>query len=831
MHWRPPPVWIRTGSSGTTAGADRYAAALARIDGRVDVRRAGLDLTFSPPKSVSVLYAFADRPTAGQVRAAHHAAVEQALAYLETTCAQAMRGHHGGAAQTRTVPTDGLIGCAFEHRTSRDGDPQLHTHVVTVNLAHGADGRWSAADTRALYHQAQTAGYVYQAVLRGELTRRLGVGWTTVRKGAAEIDGIPTGVLAEFSRRRRQITAELERRGRADPAAAQVAALATRPAKTTAPDADMRHEWSVRARAAGFDPDRVAAVLHRVSAPQIPPVRLLAGRLLAASGLTRRRSTFDRRDLLKGVCEALPAGAAVDTAELRRLATDLVRHAQVVPLIPDAPAAARRYSTRELLATEQAALHAAAGRREDGLAVVDPATIDRALTGSRLSAEQEAMVRALTGSGAGVEVVVGPAGSGKTAALAAARAAWERAGHPVLGAAVAAIAARTLADGAGISSSSLTRLLADARRVDPVTGRPAGLPAGSVLVVDEAGMVDTRTLAALIGLTAAARVKLVLVGDPRQLPEIDAGGLFAALARDLPAVRLAGNQRQPARWEQEALAGLRDGDVLTAVDTYAAHDRLRLADDVDGLRERIVADFLAARASRGPGRALMLTSRRTDAAALSALTRQRLIADGALGPVELTVRVAGRELGFRTGEDVVVTVNDYRRGLFNGTRGRIVGVDPAGRGVELGLDDGRTVPLPAGALAAGWLTHGYALTCHKAQGITVDVALLYGTRTLCREAGYVGLSRGRVGNYLYATWDNLAPDTGVDVDRPRTDQPAIDDPDELARAALVERLETSSAQRLALEQRRRWWPPRDRSRPAPLLRREPPPGRAAGRER
>ena len=206
------------------------------------------------------------------------------------------------------------------------------------------------------------------------------------------------------------------------------------------------------------------------------------------------------------------------------------------------------------------------------------------------------------------------------------------------GAALAAIAARVLEDGAGIPARSLSRLLAAIDRDDP--RRPTRLPAGGVLVVDEAGMVGTRQLAELIALTQRHQTKLVLVGDPHQLPEIDAGGLFAALAKDLPAASLVGNQRQRARWERAALAELRDGDVPAAVRAYRRHGRLKIGADSTEQTERIVADYRAAREQHGPGQVLVVTSSRADARRLNAVVRDALLADGRLGPREL--RVHGR---------------------------------------------------------------------------------------------------------------------------------------------------------------------------------------------
>ncbi|MDT5014765.1 MAG: hypothetical protein QOD39_925, partial [Mycobacterium sp.] len=312
------PVAVLRGSRGR----DRFGAAVRRLTDRVDVRLSGLDFTLSAPKSVTLLFALGEPQVAAAARAAHMSAVREALAYMEQVSARGLRGHHGKG--HRYVDTDGLIAVAFEHRTSRENDPQLHTHVVVANLLHGVDGRWGAMDTREAYRHARTGGFVYQAVLRGELTRRLGVGWKPVRKGQAEIDGMPQGWLTLFSKRRQAITAALARTGRDDASAARGATLATRPGKAPVEGGTVRERWAAQARDAGFDPKQVGDVLHRLAVPALPSADVLSRRLLGADGLTRGASTFDRRDLLRGVCDALPAGAPVTLEELRTFATSVV---------------------------------------------------------------------------------------------------------------------------------------------------------------------------------------------------------------------------------------------------------------------------------------------------------------------------------------------------------------------------------------------------------------------------------------------------------------------------------------------------------------------------
>jgi conjugative relaxase-like TrwC/TraI family protein len=207
-------------------GIDRYGTALPHAAGRVDVRRAGYDVVASAPKSVSVLYALGPPAVAEQVRLAHENAVAQAQDYLQRHAAHALRGHQGDGSRAERVGTDGLIVATFPYRTRRAEDPQLHTHLVIPNLLHGVDGRWSAVDSRALHRHAMTAGYLYQ-VLRGELSRTIGVGWTDVRNGVAEVVGVPDALVKAFSTRRAQIDAELP--GAAAPGVRRRSAPATPP--------------------------------------------------------------------------------------------------------------------------------------------------------------------------------------------------------------------------------------------------------------------------------------------------------------------------------------------------------------------------------------------------------------------------------------------------------------------------------------------------------------------------------------------------------------------------------------------------------------------------
>jgi ATP-dependent exoDNAse (exonuclease V) alpha subunit len=283
-------------------------------------------------------------------------------------------------------------------------------------------------------------------------------------------------------------------------------------------------------------------------------------------------------------------------------------------------------------------------------------------------------------------------------------------------------------------------------------------------------MVETRKLARLLDHAERWQAQVVLVGDPRQLPEIGAGGAFRALTRQLPVIELADNRRQAETWERDALAELRSGSVATAVSAYGRAGRITLAHDAESAREALVDAWWSS--FRSGEHAMMYALRRSDVDNLNKRARAHMAAAGLLGEERLVA--AGRE--FAPGDRVMCLRNDRRLGVANGTTGTVTSVT----GGEIALADG--IRLPPTYLAAGHLTHSYASTVHKAQGATVDRAFLLGSDQLYREAGYVGLSRARLSNELFV----VSSEAGREMESP------LDD--------LVRDLQSSRAQSLAMDQ-------------------------------
>jgi conjugative relaxase-like TrwC/TraI family protein len=727
-----PGTWVGRGAAARGLEGrvedDTFLHLLDPTDGNNNKSVLAYDLTFSAPKSVSILYGVADDETSRLARAAHDAAVRDALGYLEREACWTRRGRNG----VHLLKGDGLTVAAFRHRSSRAGDPQLHTHAVVAN-ATTAGGRTTTLDGRALYAHAKTASYLYQASLRHELTERLGVEWSPVDKGIAEIKGIDQSVRRHFSRRRAEILASMRDRGGRSAHAAQIATLETRRAKDyNVPVARLRDEWRARAAELGLDRGRVAGVIgHR--RPQAPlDAHASAESLAGPAGLTEQLSAFDRRDVIRAWAEAHREGARVSEVEHR--ADEWLRRADVIRL--DAGRGRQqlggaRHSTEDLLRIETALMRRAAERRATGVAQVGPEIVDARLPATQLrSEEQEALVQAITTSGHGVEVVRSPAGAGKTRALAAARDIWESEGIRVYGCAVAARAAAELEQTAGIDSSTVASLLID-------LDRGYGLAPGSVLVVDEAGMAGTRIIARLAEHAHASESKLLLVGDDHQLPEIEAGGAFRALGDELGTVELHEVQRQKHGWDRKALADLRAGDIDTWAAAYADRGRLVVRPTATAVRAALVDDWWAA-ASSGQSDSVMIAHRRFDVAELNEAARNRMRREGRLGA---ELEAAGRS--YAVGDRVIARRNDRRREIVNGTRGVVTDVNADARSLTLRTGRGEDRDLDSTYLDAGWLDHGYALTAHAAQGATVDRSFVLGGDDLYREWGYTAMTRHR----------------------------------------------------------------------------------------
>jgi conjugative relaxase-like TrwC/TraI family protein len=702
----------------------------------------GYDLVFSCPKSVSVLHALTgDERVRREISEAHESAWQAALAYLESEACVVRRGH-GGVGRERG---EGFVAAAFRHRTSRAQDPHLHTHVVIANMARTGDGEWRALDGEAVLRTYRlAAGYLYEAQVRHELTRRLGLEWTEPLKGMGELARVPEQAVRVFSTRRKSLLEHMEALGTEGFAAARVAALATREAKEHVDLPRLREQWLDRAAKHGLGRRELRRLAsERRLEPAPVEWQDLSARLFGPEGLTATQTSFSRAELVRAVAGSLRDGAPVE--RVLEAAEEVSRFPGVELVEPgDLPGRPARYTTRELLELEGDALELATAGRDDGAPVADGRTVLRTLAESELAPEQQWLVREAALSRDRVLCVAGVAGSGKTNALRTLNQVLERSGVPVVGAAPSGRAADELGAGSGIASSTLHWLLLDGARA-------GGLPRGCVLVVDEAGMAETRVLAPALELVSRAEGKAILVGDPGQLPAVGAGGLYAALCNRLDTLDLTENHRQHDLSERQALARLRAGDAERYLAHAAKHGRIQVDEDTTIAKQRLLEDWWKA-AANDPAGAIMIAYRRADICDLNQAGHTLMLRGGRLGPDSL--RFGERE--FRAGDRVLCRRNDPQLSIRNGTRATVLELD----------DDRLTIRTDAGALrqlpsayVRKHIDHGYALTGHAAQGATVERAfVLVEDRGGLQEWGYVACSRARSETRLYLASPPHEPD-------------------------------------------------------------------------
>ncbi len=760
---------------------------------------AGFDFTFSVPKSVSAIWAVADAGTQALIADAHHAAVAELVAFLEREVAATRVGATGPDGAVAHVDVAGVVAAAFDHYDSRSGDPQLHTHVVISNkVLTVQDGRWRTLAGRPMHSAVVAVSELYNAALADRLTRTLGLAWEARERGrdrntAWEIEGVPDELVAEFSTRTRHIETEKDRliaeyvtkHGR-QPSARTVlklraqATLATRPEKQIRSLADLTGEWRQRAgRMLNQDATGWALALtsggeqRRVLRADDVPLDVVGevGQAVMET-VGEKRSTWTRWNLHAEASRQLMGwrfasiedreaitGLVVDAAErasLRLTPSELATS----PLEFRRPDGTTRFRPRHSMLFSSEALLAAEDRllaRAD--ATTGPAvpleTVERIARkpdtrGRVLGEDQTAALAAIAVSGRIVDVLVGPAGAGKTTAMSALRRAWEKehGAGSVVGLAPSAVAAQVLADDLGIATENTAKWWQN-HLMHGTT-----FEAGQLVIIDEASLAGTASLDRITREVEKAGAKALLVGDWGQLQSVDAGGAFGLLvhARD-DAPELHDLHRFTHAWEKTTSLQLRHGRP-NVIDTLIEHGRI-----TGGEAETMIdAAYTAWQRDLATGRASILVAETHETVTtLNARARADRIIDGAVNPT--------REVGLHDGTaasegDLVITRHNDRRlrngrtWVRNGARWIVtnvredgsVSIRPAARRF------GGGIVLPA-EYVTEHLDLGYAITAHRAQGVTTDTSHVVVSPTTTRENLYVSMTRGAEGNYAYVTVD------------------------------------------------------------------------------
>ncbi|MGH3460719.1 MAG: MobF family relaxase, partial [Kribbellaceae bacterium] len=740
---------------------------------------------------------------------------QAALEYLSEKAGYSRIGHHGGAAGRWIDAHDWTIASFFQH-DSRSHDPQLHIHNAILNRAEGVDGTWRTLDSKAIHKYRGAASAVGDRVMEEHLTRALGVEFATRPDGRArEIVGIDQPVLDLFSSRRRAITrktAAIVRDfettfGRA-PTSLELdrlqrqATFATRQAKShdgeTVAERLERWDAQLRAEVAGG----LAAVADRVlgqgGSATDREAAVWSERAVLETALADVQGTkaaWIAPDLTRAISNALPDNLGpLSLDQVTDLLDGLTDRALELAVLLDAarPGDAalpdelrlangssayqspggQLYATPAHLRTERLLSEAAAAERDAPALprmVVDVFTAELAEQGVELGVDQAAAVRGVLTSGARVETLVGPAGTGKSFVVGALAKAWQDPTlwngrrRRVVGLASSQIAADVLA-AEGLTSHNVARWLHEQNRLTGGSTQPQNLAwvlaAGDLVVVDESAMTNTADLACIHTICSDTGAKLLLVGDHRQLAAVGTSGGMELAAAGGPRHELVETRRFTHDWEGPASLRLRERDQ-TVLAEYHKHGRIRdggaaeqteaaaarawLADTLDGRRSLLIVDTNEAAAR-------LSAQLRTD------LIRLGLVDEAGAVPLGLQGTFAGR------GDLVQARRNAWnlsgyagnRRGPINRETYRVLDTHPDGSLVVApivgrtadGEQHGDRMTLPA-SYVAEHVALGYASTVHAAQGVTVDTSHAVVTSRTGPEALYVGMSRGRRANTAY----------------------------------------------------------------------------------
>ncbi|WP_159499381.1 MobF family relaxase [Microbacterium sp. 18062] len=760
---------------------------------------AGFDLTFSAPKSVSTLWAVSDAGTQALIAAAHHQAMKDVLDLLERDVAMTRVGAEGPRGAVAQVEVRGVVAAAYDHYDSRASDPQLHTHVVVANRVQGVhDGKWRTLDSRALHAAVSGLSEHYDAVLSDHLSRLLSISWEARGRGVGRMDrweiaGVPQDLMDEFSSRTKDIERVKERlvreyaakHGRQPSRALlwqirQQATLETRPPKELRSLRELTDLWRARASDV-LDRDAVAwarelattgsaEALLRADDIPLQDVEQLAS--VVVDQVAERRSTWRRWNLhAEAVRQTMPyrfasatdrdavVGLIVDAAEAESLRLTPPELASSPPVFqrPDGssvfrPKASTVYSSEAVLAAEDR-LRDATGRRD--APTVDLELIARAARphapGQRaLGADQQDAIGKIGVSGRVLDVLVGPAGAGKTTTMRALRRAWEaRYGMgSVVGLAPSAAAAAVLGEELDVQTENTAKWLYEHDR-----GR-WDLRAGQLVIIDEASLAGTFALDRITAHAAEAGAKVLLVGDHAQLQAVDAGGAFGMLVRDRDdAPELVDVRRFRNDWEKNASLQLRLGDTAV-IDTYMDHGRVAGGEHdqmLDAAYQAWMRDGAAGKVSVLIAETIETVTDLNERARSDRILAG-LVTDGGVRLHNGTRASAG---------DVVITRRNDRRlalgrgWVKNNDRWHVIDAHNDGS-LSVRREKSRwrsTITLPT-AYVAEHVELGYAITAHRAQGATVDTAhAVVASPEMTREALYVAMTRGREANTAYVVTD------------------------------------------------------------------------------
>lgn len=723
--------------------------------------RKAKDLTLSPPKSVSLLYALGDETQSKDALEAHRQAVQDTIDYIEHCGMVTTRIRDGDS--VKSVPARGLVVACFEHSTNRNQDPNLHSHCLIANActAEGAEGITNL-NYHAIYRNQKHLGQVYDSALINGLTQR---GYTVREKGKSfELGGIGDDQIKSFSSRKADIEQTLKAQGLTYETASdderQKACFATRRRKETISQEVLLSEWQKRSKEVGLDFEGIKAdrgIQARILLKPQDKTQFVRESIQEASeldGVFTAKSVYGR-----AIRKAREQGQGISPREVERLFKVEASNEQVIslPNQTDSTWINHEMTTVDLVEAERDFVNRLQKNRgahepplptsevEQGLVAYNKSL--EASRGYSLKDEQADMVRHILGSKDLVSIVQGDAGTGKTTALDAVASIYGR--ERIIGLALQAVAASNLEAETGISSSSIDKFLND---YEKCPNKTANAFQGGLILIDEAAMVGSRKMNQLSSIAEELGAKLCLVGDTKQLTAVGAGApMSLAMRHNLANVQyLKEIRRQRDSTHLDAVKAIASNQgVQDIIYNFQRQGRIKEYQTKEE-RHQAIAKEVVADWKRGV-HPLVITSLNKDRFELNATIRRELIYNKLIDKHnEIIFRNGNREKSTTTititnGDRIIFTKNDYSIGIENGNIGTITETNIKSNQVTVKLHkSGKSKTIDLSKYKN--IEHAYAISSYKSQGMTTSKCIynaITKNNLLSMNEFYVGSSRHR----------------------------------------------------------------------------------------
>lgn len=735
--------------------------------------RVGFDFTFTPGKDVSVLFALGDEQQRMEALSSHKTAVAKALEYLESVT-ETRRGQGG----KDVIGVGGLVYSQHDHLANRNLEPSIHTHTLIYGVAQGSDGKWGTYDAKELYRHTRAADVIYQNELACNLREK---GYAIEQRKERQsngdvvkrcgVRGIEQGLCQAFSTRREEILAYHAEYG----GSMQDAWAATRKHKDEPSHEELRETWREVAQSLGpqvADISRIKEIGR--------DIRLEASsRDALLEKLHESEAVVCQHDLVKligtehmGFMRTEQIFAAVEDfkLELHKVQAKLLHNDDRGRTLAR-EYCEERYQSPQMRDTEQDIVQSALRRENERNLTLKSESTERAiadyqrLKGFTLSGEQVNAVRHMTNETAGVAILEGYAGTGKTTVSQVVKRAFENEGFTLIGVAISNSAAKTLQEESGMPCTSVARTLS------MLDKGQMSLTSKHVVLVDEAGMLDVRNTESLMKYAERAGAKIILQGDENQLQPIMAGSGFMLAKAAIGSEKLKEIRRQEqVGMRAKALAfydGPEDEGLKSRAQVIAKGKRI-----MENLEEHTIAHGTLESAQKHLVRSyladplpadqkLIVAHTREDVGSMTSMIRVRLKEQGQIGATDVSVRCRHgdgfEERAFAPGDRVRFRARDMSLGVVNGTEGSVREVRRNRRdgGVDFHIEtEGRTLVFSSHEFNA--IDHNYAVTIHASQGQGKDhVYHLYNQGMADNQSLLVGFTRSKVQYQIYGQADEL----------------------------------------------------------------------------